>query len=142
MEASDNLLREAIHCWRKEQATKKFGMAHVRMLGSKVLMLDQTVDRIVDVVHVGGMLESKADLHHETRWNWCQELGDSLLTVIRTHAPLPPVRQAEVALTALPRQRQPERCRACGELGHQSESLIYFWVLWTLTHILNLRQQQ
>ncbi|KAF8977155.1 hypothetical protein BDQ17DRAFT_1440774 [Cyathus striatus] len=96
LEPPQRALLESLITWRREKATEKFGAAAVHTYGSRLLLADSQLSRIVDCAQTHKIL-SIEQLVQETRWRreWAEEYGQSILSIIAIHFPPPPV-QLEV----------------------------------------------
>ncbi|KAF7981237.1 hypothetical protein HWV62_34599 [Athelia sp. TMB] len=136
----DKDLKEALRVWRHEQAVSVLGKFKVRKWGVLLFMSDETVQRIVDCVHIA-KISTIEHIAKETRWrrDYLDRCAVSLLALIEAHSPQPPpppppppavAARASRVLNALavteqnigaPAKRAP-RCSACKALGHTKRS--------------------
>ena len=116
-------LKIALLDWRDKNALIKFRVPVIRTMGSKILLSDQIIARIVECAHVGKM-KTVLQLAQETGWrkDWAEELGESLLDVVQTYYPTPAGPIASISSTPAVVGR---KCSACGEIGHNSRSMIF-----------------
>lgn len=123
MTVVDKAMKIALFDWRDRTAPLEFKPAVLKTLGSKVFISDHIITRIVECTHTG-KITTTAELFKETGWRkkWCEDHGESLLAVIRVYRPTTPVidSNSTTTNTTLPRKRAPQKCGACGELGHNS----------------------
>lgn len=135
--ADHEALANALVEWRETKALELLGVDIVAQHGTQILMDDTIVDTIVNCLSTM-RIASLADLQAETTWptEWVRVCGDSVLSVILQHYPLPdndeaakPHANDRAATSVLPstslvRTRAPVKCRECGISGHNSTSLI------------------
>ena len=117
MTTVDYTLQTALFDWRDEQAAARFNLSVLETFGSGLLLSDEIITRIVDCAQASKLF-TIPHLIKETGWreDWANELGDSLLSVVRRHQPT-------VAVDSEPstsRKRGTVTCSACGTKGHIS----------------------
>jgi hypothetical protein len=107
--------------WRDEKAITKFPQAHVKDFGGGLLLSDQHIQHILQCASCHKLSNIEA-LLKETHWrkDWADELGESLLSVIHKHYPLPSL---PTEPTAGPSNgpRGPMKCSKCHEIGHNGK---------------------
>ncbi|KAE9405873.1 hypothetical protein BT96DRAFT_811713, partial [Gymnopus androsaceus JB14] len=109
-------LRAALEDWRAGAARVKFGNLMVRQWGSQFLISDTILDRIIDCA--GSFKLTNMDiLRIETRWvpAHLAEFGQKILDLVAEHFPPPPTPPTTSKATG-----SGNKCRACGETGHNS----------------------
>ncbi|KAG6863712.1 hypothetical protein C0991_003752 [Blastosporella zonata] len=123
---ADKDLKLAIYQWRREEARKQFLPNILSIYGTKLLMTNDIIDRLVKCFHWKKDLKDTVDLQRETGWtyesDWLEVHGPSLLTLITQHRMLqdPPL--------PLPgNDKEPPKkqkcCTRCLQPGHYRESI-------------------
>lgn len=136
--SGDRDLRTALREWRDAQALIKYGSSTCRTYGSKLLMSDEIVSRIVECAHAH-KLGTLANLRKETHWrnDFVDEYGPSILALVQAHHPISAPSVPSEPSTSLPgeaaptsgvvpsapaanRKRRPPTCSRCRQVGHNS----------------------
>jgi hypothetical protein len=125
-------LRHALFDWRKGHAMAMFGESVVERLGAKLLLPDESIDRLV-ACSQAFKITTVSDITKETGWtnedNWVEKLGESLLAILHKHFPLPlPLPLPEILVTTengtlLAKQKR--SCSACGATDHIRKSYTF-----------------
>ncbi|KAF5381314.1 hypothetical protein D9615_008286 [Tricholomella constricta] len=118
-------LKTALLDWRLEEANKKFGTLVVLRLGAKLLISDETLDRLI-ICAPRHKVSTIEQLVRETGWkkDWAEELGVSLIEIIHKYFPPVPIKPTNVLtpsdgqVVAGPNKRKSPRCSNCGAEGH------------------------
>ncbi|KAG6808474.1 hypothetical protein H0H92_004013 [Tricholoma furcatifolium] len=81
-------LTSDLRSWRQRAAITKFGTMSVRRFGAKLLMSDQTLDRLVLCARAS-KLATMDHLLKETSWkkDWVDEFGEEILRIVHRRIP-------------------------------------------------------
>jgi hypothetical protein len=116
-------LQMALFDWRDQNARLIFTSAVLQNMGSKIFLSDQIISTIVECARAD-RIGTVDLLYQETRWRkpWMDEFGESILSVVRSFYPPQTLPTAIAAEPTIRRRkpRAPVKCRACGQLGHNS----------------------
>lgn len=89
------------------------------MMGSRVIMSDDVLFRIVDLAHVGLRAADSEKFIFQVDWVFCATYATELLALVDHVFPPPPPPPVSSNCPAVKKVR---RCRICRQEGHNSES--------------------
>lgn len=131
-------LRDALHVFRRETTTSRFGWATLSDMGPSIIMSDAILQRIVDCAH-DFKIDSVQSLIKETRWLNAQMHGTEVISLIQRHCPKPipvplfsstplrPMQPPSLPLHGLSTAnlvpiKHIQRCGKCGATTHNGQS--------------------
>ncbi|KAF6764720.1 P-loop containing nucleoside triphosphate hydrolase protein [Ephemerocybe angulata] len=88
MDDATATFKASLYEWRKTKASEKFKPSTIRQLGTKVLMADEILNRVIECARARKLTDLES-IRRETSWRYADELGLSLLELIKFHFPSP-----------------------------------------------------
>ncbi|KAJ7852518.1 hypothetical protein B0H14DRAFT_2444663 [Mycena olivaceomarginata] len=131
-DALDMKLRDALHRFRRDATTTKFGRIVLKNSGPGVVMSNEVLQRLVDCAHYY-KIQSTEQLARETRWAGAGEFGEAVVALIKEHRPAPEEPPAALAITtplgphtkdtetSTGRSLQVRKCSKCHSVDHIEE---------------------
>ena len=94
-------LHQALHQFRKDCMSTKYGAAMLKDLGPSLILSNEILQRIIDAAHAG-RIATVGDIKREVKWSRVDEFGEDVVRIVLAHpTPLP----------APPRTSTPVRAR-------------------------------
>jgi hypothetical protein len=114
---------------------EKFGRSVLKNARPGVIMPNAILDCIVDCAHYG-KIQNINELTRETHWNYSNEYGEDILTLIYVSHPPPPSpvnNPPQSSMTApslnqelkVVKQRVGSRCQSIGHIGEFDQPVFY-----------------
>ncbi|KAH9068263.1 hypothetical protein EDB83DRAFT_2222775 [Lactarius deliciosus] len=82
----DRKLKESLRDWRTRELQNLGVTAGNNMFGSQFIMMDEVLERIVDLAHYE-QINDLATLQSQVSWRNCDHWGPEILIIVKAHAP-------------------------------------------------------